>query len=113
MFSFLYVASFTKDVHVSMPWAEVFPVCGWPATRPHFPLRQDPTPRTSHRHHHPFPHRTTDTRVHADRRPPCADDSGVEWPSSEQPTAGSPSPIIAWQDEMPLPLLTAPEPRWQ
>src|SRR6266566_7974365 len=80
MFSFLYVASFTKDVHVSMPWAEVFPVCGWPATRPHFPLRQDPTTRTSHRHHHPFPHRTTDTRGDADRRPPCADDPGVEWP---------------------------------
>src|SRR6266571_5208927 len=60
--------------------------------------------RTSHRHHHPFPHRTTDTRGDADRRPPCADDPGVEWPSSEQPTAGSPSPIIAWQDEMPLPL---------
>ncbi len=58
----------------------------------------------SHSHHHPRITSRNGRQGHADRRPPCADDQRVEWPSSELPTAGSPSPIIAWQDEMHVPL---------
>jgi hypothetical protein len=35
----------------SVLWAELFPVCGWSAIRPRFPLRQDHTTRTSHQYH--------------------------------------------------------------
>jgi hypothetical protein len=56
---------------VSPYHTHVTPVSRWSALVPHS-------------HHHPFPHRATDTSGDARCRLPCADDPRVEWSSSEQ-----------------------------